>query len=217
MGIGALVVRSPAFRRSTRTAPSPSIAAVFFPRRAFFPIPPMPPSVRHLHALGASFRRSDIRRAVRHACSGASRPEFRHFGVSAICSRLPRRHQTRRSSRHLRFSGSSPFTASAGSQPQLSTRSPRRSRFAGFGALAPLSAHGLSAFAVSPSALRSSAVHGIGSSGPPRCSLLLAARCRPYFPASQRTAACTSRFVRRRPRAALPILRPRKGIEPTRR
>ena len=95
MGIGALV--RPVARLPTFNPHGPLLhTTVFFPRRAFLPIPPMPPSVRHLHALGASFRRSDIRKAFGTSRSGASRPEFRHssvprcFGVPVFrCSGIP--------------------------------------------------------------------------------------------------------------------------------
>ena len=107
---------------------------------------------------------------------------FQCSGAPAFRFRRPCRHQTRRSPRRLRFSGSLPFTASAPAHNRdLSTRSPRRSRFADSGALD--SAVGPRSLSIRRFALglRSSAVHRIGS---PASPLLAPARSplSPVFP-----------------------------------
>ena len=223
MGIGALSsVRSSVFRRSSRSPslfmqPSsflgghsflsrrcPRRSGIFMPwehlsaDRIFAELSALPVPALLVRSSGIPV----FRGASAFQCSGAPASHFRR----------PCRHQTRRSPQRLRFSDSL-HRIGAGSQPRplyAFTASLTVRRFwCSRSTVGPrsLSIH---RFALG---LRSSAVHRIGSPA----SLLLAARCRPYFPASQRTTACTSRFVRKPPCAALPILRPRKGIEPTRR
>ena len=222
MGIGALVVRSPAFRRSTRTAPSSIRPSSFLNGHSFLS--------RRCPRRSGIFMPWEHLSADRIFAELSALPVpallIRSSGVPAFqCSAVLRRSvfaapAVTRPAAHRSVFGSPALYRSPHWRQLTTATSLRVHRVAHgssvFGALAPLSAHGLSAFTVSPSAY-GHLPFTVSALRPRRCSLLLAARCRPYFPASQRTTACTSRFVRKPPCAALPILRPRKGIEPTRR
>ena len=221
MGIGLLSsVRSSVFRRSTRTLALSSCSRLL--SSAGIPSYPADAPVGQASScLGSIFPQIGYSRSFRHfpfrrfssgvpafqcsavlrrsvfAAPAVTRPAA-HRGVfgSPALYRSPHRRQltTATSLRVHRVAHGSPvLVLSLHCRPAVSQHSPFRPR--------------LTVICHSPHRLIR----------PHRCSLLLAARCRPYFPASQRTTACTSRFVRKPPCVALPILRPRKGIEPTRR